>query len=120
MVDIIRGRWVCVDCLMFHANGPDDLEPAAVEKIIAGCEREAPYVWTFDGPHTGEHAPACRNCCGHVGPDEDGDVCVYCNGTGKVDEDEGADIQDFSWAPCACCGSVLGGSRHRMALIKHN
>lgn len=22
---------------------------------------------------------------------------------------------DFSWSPCECCGSTLGGSRHRMA-----
>lgn len=86
-VEIIRGLWVCVDCLMFHANGPDDLEPEVVGRIVAGCEREAPYHWASDGR--------------------------------GLDEPEGADEQEFSWRPCACCHSSLGGSRHRFALIKH-
>ncbi len=30
------------------------------------------------------------------------------------DGSEESDI-DFSWSPCECCGSTLGGSRHRMA-----
>lgn len=120
MADVISGLWVCADCLMFHANGPDDLDAETVEAIVAGCEREAPYQWVCDGPHTGEHAPTCRNCDGLVGRDEEGDLCVYCHGVGKVDEDEGADTQEFSWSECDCCGSTLGGSRHRMALIKHD
>ncbi len=32
-------------------------------------------------------------------------------------ESEEADQDPFSWRPCACCGSRLGGSRHRAALI---
>jgi hypothetical protein len=32
-------------------------------------------------------------------------------------EEEGADTRDFSWRPCACCGSNLGGSRHRCAVL---
>jgi len=26
-------------------------------------------------------------------------------------------IREFSWSPCHCCGSELGGSRHRMAVL---
>lgn len=32
-------------------------------------------------------------------------------------EPEGSSTSDFSWRPCACCQSRLGGSRHRAALI---
>lgn len=34
-----------------------------------------------------------------------------------VDEDEGADHNEFSRSPCEACGSNLGGSRHRMAQL---
>lgn len=130
--EIIRDLWVCADCLMFHANGPDNLEPEIVEAIVAGCEREAPYHWTPDGRSTrdcGGGIP-CDRCegSGTAHPDdwepEDGrDVqppaCEACAGSGRLDEPEGADEQEFSWRPCACCRSSLGGSRHRFALIKH-
>ena len=33
------------------------------------------------------------------------------------DEDEDADEQEFSWRSCDCCGSRLGGSRHRFAVL---
>jgi len=31
--------------------------------------------------------------------------------------DEGDGYDEFSWAPCDCCGSDLGGSRYRYALF---
>ena len=31
---------------------------------------------------------------------------------GDSDADE-----EFSWAPCECCGSQLGGSRHQLVLL---
>lgn len=33
------------------------------------------------------------------------------------DSEEGTGIRDFSWNPCDCCGSHLGGSRHRFAIL---
>jgi len=33
------------------------------------------------------------------------------------DEDEEADQMAFSWSSCDCCGSRLGGSRHRVAAL---
>ncbi len=41
-----------------------------------------------------------------------------CDGPHE-NEEEGVDTKDFSWTPCYCCGSDLGGSRHRTALIWH-
>lgn len=32
---------------------------------------------------------------------------------GESDHDE-----EFSWQPCECCGSKLGGSRHQLALMQ--
>lgn len=32
-------------------------------------------------------------------------------------EDEYDGYDEFSWAPCDCCGSDLGGSRYRYALF---
>lgn len=36
-------------------------------------------------------------------------------------EDESGDAEgviDFSSSPCACCGTTLAGSRHRMAIFE--
>ncbi len=33
------------------------------------------------------------------------------------DDDEDSGEQEFSWSPCECCLSRLGGSRHRHALF---
>lgn len=93
-IEIIRDLWVCQDCLFAFANGdyPDDAERAAA--IEAGEVRELPMRWALDGPRE----------AGTDGPDDPGD-------------DEGADQADFSRDECDCCGSRLGGSRHRAALV---
>jgi len=117
-VDIIRDVWVCSDCIMAIANG-EHSSPEHDAAFAAGCKREAPYVFTPDGPATGRHAPECEACDG-TGVDDgrDDGVCRKCEGAGKVDEHEEADQQPFSWSECDCCGSQLGGSRHRCALIR--
>jgi hypothetical protein len=33
-----------------------------------------------------------------------------------ADSTEETDLE-FSWSPCDCCGSSLGGSRHRCAIL---
>jgi hypothetical protein len=35
-----------------------------------------------------------------------------------ADAETGEGIKDFSWFPCHCCGSRLGGERTRFAVIK--
>ena len=33
------------------------------------------------------------------------------------DSESGDGIEEFSWGGCDCCGSRLGGSRHRFAIL---
>ena len=33
------------------------------------------------------------------------------------DSNTGEGIKDFSWTACDCCGSPLGGGRHRFAVL---
>jgi hypothetical protein len=33
------------------------------------------------------------------------------------DSETGRGIEEFSWRPCGCCGSTLGGSRHMFAVL---
>jgi hypothetical protein len=33
------------------------------------------------------------------------------------DSESGEGIREFSWSGCDCCGSRLGGSRHRFSLL---
>lgn len=37
-------------------------------------------------------------------------------GNSEDEEDEEDGYLEFSWAPCDCCGTQLGGSRYRYAL----
>ncbi len=75
--------WVCVDCLVFIANGELPEDDGARAAVLAGVEREA-----VAGGHWAV--------------------------TGEDDD------REFSWHACACCGSDLGGSRHRCAVLYPN
>jgi hypothetical protein len=33
------------------------------------------------------------------------------------DSETGKGINEFSWTPCGCCGSRLGGGRHEFAVL---
>lgn len=112
---IIHDLWVCSECIMAIANG-EHSSPEHDARFRAGCEREAPYHWVPEGPHTGKHAPTCGACEDGTDDYEDDGKCRKCGGTGRIDEDECADVRDFSWSECDCCESRLGGSRHRCAL----
>jgi len=35
-----------------------------------------------------------------------------------TDSETGDGIEDFSWSSCDGCGSLLGGSRHRLAVFE--
>lgn len=85
--EVISDLWVCVDCVVFIANGDLPEDPKIAKKILAGVEREAPGQWVCDGPH-----------------EDDG-------------EGEEDDTLVFSRSPCDCCGSCLGGERHRCAIV---
>lgn len=82
--------------------------------------REAVYGgsghWVCDGPHVGTHAPECASCDGGRSLDLE-ECCNVCDGLGRIDEGPTADTDEFSWRPCDCCGSKLGGSRHRCAIL---
>lgn len=39
------------------------------------------------------------------------------NLVGDFDVEKGEGYDEFSWGDCDCCGSTLGGSRHRFALL---
>lgn len=36
----------------------------------------------------------------------------------SFDSDSGDGVEEFSWSPCDCCGSKLGGGRHSFAILK--
>lgn len=36
---------------------------------------------------------------------------------GRVELGDADRQEDFSWSPCDCCGSTLGGARHHCRLI---
>ena len=98
---VLGPYWVCTDCIMFLANGdlPAD-DSGAASAIVAGCEREDPYRWVCGGTCE-EHAPT----------EENPRAWEACS-------EAGCDEMDFSWRTCDCCGSKLGGSRHKASLIK--
>jgi hypothetical protein len=89
---------VCVDCLIFLANGeytpPDPRywpeEPATIDELAARIDREWPSA---DGWHLT---------------------------TGSEEDDDGeSDGVGFSWSPCDACGSRLGGDRHYATAYRH-
>ena len=53
----------------------------------------------------------CADCggVGHIGGDFDDEACSACEGEGVIREDPW-----FSWRPCECCGSYLGGNREHL------
>lgn len=87
--------WVCVDCMILHANGeqPTDPQPGEPEPLSA----IPPHHTVTAGLLSEEHH----------------DGCAYVGGT--ADECECAEI-NFSSASCEGCGSHLAGERHALTL----
>ena len=92
-VEVLGPYWVCSDCLMFIANGdlPDCADDETAKAVVAGVESE-PGHWVAGG-----------ECEEH----QDHNHCA----------ESGCDSRDFSWSDCECCGSSLGGSRHKASVI---
>lgn len=97
--------WVCVDCLMHHANG----ECGSCNGLY-GPHDEEPLSAIGDGFHVAmgmahkEHADDCS-----------------VNITGSWDNSEeqcDCETNTFSTSQCEGCGSYLHGERHAMTLFK--
>lgn len=76
--------WVCVDCMMVHANGETEGEPDRVPWAIYDDARNLTM-----GLMREEHE--CES-----------------DGDGECD----CETLEFSWSACEGCGSALGGSRY--------
>lgn len=87
---VIDDQWICQDCLFFIANG--DLPSAT------GGSEEA-------------DARVIAGC----------EREAAAGGHWALDSaEDGSDTLDFSRSDCDCCGSSLGGSRHRAAVLYSN
>lgn len=125
--------WLCDDCTIAHANGDypdygtDKENEQRAREIDAGFEALArDGTVAMDDHDPSEEWLECPTC-GHVCRKEDAEplldeddgqvyLCPKCDSDEQMCErDDGRD--EFSWAECDCCGSRLGGSRTRFALI---
>ena len=82
----------CTDCLIFVANGE---MPEGRENLAQDIEREWP----------------------HVATDETCDFFKAARGTLRNDIVFDGEDLGFSWRECECCGSRLGGDRHRLNVL---
>lgn len=101
--------WVCVHCMLSHANGEccEDHAKAPTERVtIPGNFYTGPIeptpmpwaLWVGENGHAamgGTHADGCPN-----GPD------------GPRDTDCDCETQEFSRSACDGCGDVHHGTRH--------
>lgn len=84
--------WVCVDCYFSHHYG--------------ATEHDGQW---FPGPDpAGSHEPTDREPLARLEGFELAD---------NTDSETGEGIDEFSWRSCDGCGSLLGGSRYRLALF---
>lgn len=96
MTDTIIGTiWVCVDCLLTHANGECGESPDREPLSLIGDG----YSVTL-GMLVEEHDDLCR--VGYIG-DSDTYECE-------------CDRREFSRSGCEGCGSNLDGERHALTL----
>lgn len=127
---INRDIMVCDDCLFAIAYGdyPDiddeDESKKRNEEIDAGLASfEGQLVSDdYDSSDPDSLQYECRGC-GYIHNhsmfnvvddcEEQFHQCPECESTDTEVRSDGRD--EFSWSPCDCCGSDLGGSRTRMA-----
>lgn len=94
MIVIQDDIWLCVDCLMLACNG----DASGIEGGNEGGKQT-------DEERIAECEAGLEKLGPHLVPDFDS----------EADEDDG--IREFSWCGCDCCGSRLGGSFHRFAIL---
>lgn len=83
-----RTLWVCIDCMLMHANGETSGE----------VDREPWSLWSADDEITMGMRWEDHECEDPEETFRNGGEC-YC------------ETQDFSWSDCDGCGSTLGGER---------
>lgn len=89
LLDITPLR-ACVDCLWFVAYGE-----------------------VLPDSHRSENALAFA-----INQRWPGDVHVSFGWPSEADDNPDDDCLGFSWQPCECCGSRLGGDRHKLSAIR--
>lgn len=90
-MEIIEELWLCVDCTIVDCNGDySGMSEERAREVNAGFARLS------------EQYPKA-----HVSPNFDS----------NANEDEESGIREFSWCGCDCCGSRLGGTFHRFAIL---
>lgn len=89
MTDEYTDIWVCVDCYWIHHYG--DISPDY-----------------RDRDNTDERNDECLAAYMKLGGNQ------YV--TDNTDSETGEGIDEFSWSPCQCCRSHLGGNRYRLAV----
>lgn len=122
--------WLCSDCMVIRETDViEDLSErreAEIRACLHALEEDG-SVLANDSGDWGDQMK-CREC-GHIQSTadfpsseidtEDGPMtqrfCPKCH-SDDVEIREGGE-DEFSWSRCDCCGSTLGGSRHRYALF---
>lgn len=94
----------CVDCIAYVANGdiPED-RPYLADEIAANLGDDCAYLVNADG--CDQYGKLRRDLRGRKVTPDHPDYELYR-------EDW------FSWNPCECCGSHLGGDRNRLAVLR--
>lgn len=95
MAHVVDTYRVCADCTLFLANG--DLPEGPKERghwsdPLPADSREAAIIAGVERLQA-----------------NGGLLC--CTSTEETDD-------EFSWRPCQCCGTTLGGSRHDATLLR--
>lgn len=103
MIKSLGTIWVCVDCMMHHANG----ECGSCHDDVHGHDKEPLSAIGDAHPAAGmayeEHA---EDCLKHtMGSDAPGDYECEC------------ETDTFSRSQCGGCGSYLHGERHALTLF---
>lgn len=106
MISVDRsGLLFCSCCLFAAVNG----DPCDCKKHSRAC-----------GPRL-QSTGQCIGDCPEHSPDVDQGLERLAHGGCQVvpdfDSDTGEGVEEFSWAPCDCCQTRLGGSRHRFATL---
>lgn len=91
--------WVCVDCMLHHANGE-----------CGSCNEEGHDKEPWSQLDAGDFVTMGMFSNLH------GDNCPFRTGTGEDYPDCDCETEYFSRWSCSGCGSELGGSRHAFTL----
>lgn len=92
--------WVCVDCMLHHANGE-----CGSCHADEGHDREP--MGLVDRPMSGRDMVT-------MGMLDEQHDCIQDHDGSNIECD--CETRSFSWSSCDGCGSTLGGERHAFTL----